>query len=443
MAKWKRKATLRDLLVTAIVFGSLPFILFWRPYLGALMWVWISMMNPHRLSYGFAFNFPFAQVIAITTLLALLFTRQRWRFPLTPVSGVLLAFVAWMTFTSFFAMQPTDVVFDAWLRVIKTQVMIFATLMLIRGRGRIDQLIWAIVASVGFYGVKGGIWTVLNGGIYRVWGPTGTYIEGNNELALALVMLLPLMYYLAQSSGKRWIRYGMWAAMGACTFSILGSQSRGALVALGVLILLLGTKSNRPVIVTAVLVALMAGAVAFMPDSWTNRMSTIESFEQDASAMSRISTWRTIWNLAQDRPIVGAGFDLDNPLIFQLYSADPTTTSFAPHSIYFQALGEHGFVGLALYLALGVVIWIRCRKLAVMAAGKPGLEWLPLLMRMVQVSLLGFAVGGAFLGLLHYDLPYYLAAIVVLAEVAVQELQPKPVRARQGGMATGSETQSV
>ncbi len=79
---------MRDLLVTAIVFGSLPFILFWRPYLGALMWVWISMMNPHRLSYGFAFNFPFAQVIAITTLLGLLFTNQRRRLPLTPVSGL-------------------------------------------------------------------------------------------------------------------------------------------------------------------------------------------------------------------------------------------------------------------------------------------------------------------------------------------------------------------
>ena len=244
MPKRRGGTKLRDLLVTAIVFGSLPFILFWRPYLGALMWVWISMMNPHRLSYGFAFNFPFAQVIAITTLLGLLFTNQRRRLPLTPVSGMLLAFIAWMSFTSLFAMQPADVVLEAWLRVLKTQVMIFATLMLIRGRTQIDQLIWTIVISVGFYGVKGGIWTVLNGGVYRVWGPTGTYIEGNNELALALVILLPLMYYLAQTSSKRWIRYGMWGAIAACTFSILGSQSRGALVALAALILLLGTKSN-------------------------------------------------------------------------------------------------------------------------------------------------------------------------------------------------------
>ena len=196
-------------------------------------------------------------------------------------------------------------------------------------------------------------------------------------------------------------------------------------------------------IVTAVLVTLMAGAVAFMPDSWTTRMSTIETYDQDASALSRLSTWQTIWNLAKDRPIVGAGFNLDNPLIFQLYAEDPTTTSFSPHSIYFQALGEHGFVGLALYLGLGLVIWLRCRKLARAAAGTPGYDWIPLLMRMVQVSLLGFAVGGAFLGLLHYDLPYYLAAIVVLVEATMRETQAKTVRVQPGGMPTSSEIQRV
>ncbi|HQR12761.1 MAG TPA: hypothetical protein PLW68_15660, partial [Casimicrobiaceae bacterium] len=67
--------------------------------------------------------------------------------------------------------------------------------------------------------------------------------------------------------------------------------------------------------------------------------------------------------------------------------------------------------------------------LALACLNQPGLEWVPILMRMVQVSLLVFATGGAFLGLLHYDLPYYLAAIVVLVEVAVaDERAPSSVR---------------
>jgi len=434
---------MRDMLVTAIVVASLPIILVWRPHVGALMWVWISMMNPHRLSYGFAFDFPFALIIAITTLIALVFTRQRRPLPLTPITGMLLAFVAWMSFTSLYALQPVNVVFDSWLIVIKTQVMVLATLMLIRGRAQIDQLIWAIVISVGYYGVKGGIWTVLSGGANRVWGPTGTYIEGNNELALALVMLLPLMYYLAQTTSRRWVKYGLWFAMVACAFSILGSQSRGALLAIGAVALVIGFKSDRPVIVTALVVVAMAGAVAFMPDSWSDRMSTIETFDQDASAMSRIQTWKTIWAMVQDHPVVGAGFELSNPVLYQLYSPDPTMRQYSAHSIYFQALGEHGFVGLGIYLILGFVVWRRSSRIASLAAGRPGLEWLPLLMRMVQVSLLGFAVGGAFLGLLHYDLPYYLAALVVLAEVTMREYQADTARDQPDGLPSTRETRYV
>ena len=159
--------------------------------------------------------------------------------------------------------------------------------------------------------------------------------------------------------------------------------------------------------------------------------------------MTRIQVWQTIWNMVLQRPIVGAGFDLDNPLLFQLYAANPNQQDFAPHSIYFQVLGEHGFVGLALYLALAAVVWWRSKKLAELAEGGQGLEWLPLLMRMVQVSLLGFAVGGAFLGLLHYDLPYYFAAIVVLAEAEVRELRLGIAPSRSGGVSSANEIRSV
>jgi putative inorganic carbon (hco3(-)) transporter len=434
---------MRDILISAIVFGSLPLIVFWRPHLGILMWVWISMMSPHRLSFGFAYDFPFALLIAIATLIGLLITNHRRPLPATPVSILLIGFVAWMSFTSLFAMQPANIVYDAWIRVIKTQLMVLATIMLIRGRAQIEQLIWAIVISVGFYGVKGGIWTVLHGGEDRVWGPPGTYIEGNNELALALVVLLPLMYYLAQTAAKRWIRYGLWFAMGACVFSILGSHSRGAFIALGAVALFLGVKAGRTILVTTVLALVLAGAVSFMPESWDARMGTIETYQQDASALIRLQVWQTIWNMVQHRPIVGAGFDLANPILFQLYAPDPTMSEYSPHSIYFQVLGEHGFVGLALYLALGFMVWRRSRKVALLAASETALQWVPLLMRMIQVSLIGFATGGAFLGLLHYDLPYYLAAIVVIAEAEVRSLRAIAATSQPARIHSPKEIRSV
>jgi hypothetical protein len=40
---------------------------------------------------------------------------------------------------------------------------------------------------------------------------------------------------------------------------------------------------------------------------------------------------------------------------------------------------------------------------------------------MIQVSLVGYMVGGSFLGLAYWDLPYTLAAIVLLMRRLVEE----------------------
>lgn len=55
---------MRDILVTALILGSLPFILR-RPYIGILVWAWVSYMNPHRLTWVFAYDLPFAQIVGV------------------------------------------------------------------------------------------------------------------------------------------------------------------------------------------------------------------------------------------------------------------------------------------------------------------------------------------------------------------------------------------
>jgi probable O-glycosylation ligase (exosortase A-associated) len=194
--------------------------------------------------------------------------------------------------------------------------------------------------------------------------------------------------------------------------------------------LFVAVKGKRPVMTTSIIGGLLIAAIAFMPDSWTNRMNTIESFDQDSSAMSRVYTWKTLWNLALARPLVGAGFNADIPIIFATYAPldmgkfDFQGTILVAHSIYFQALGEHGFPGLALYLLLGFVTWRKAGKLAAATKKDPELStWVPLLMRMIQASLAGFAVGGAFLSMVHFDLPYYIVALVVLVEASINEAQ--------------------
>ena len=427
---------MRDLLITAIFIGLVPAI-FYRAHIGALAWAWVSLMSPHRLAYGFAFGLPFAMVVAIATLLVLLGGSQRKSFPVNAITVIQILFVCWMSTTVFFALNPdTEGVMYVWKQVLKTQLMLLVTLMLIRGREHIDQLIWVIVVSLGFFGVKGGIFTLLNGGNFRVWGPADSFIEGNNELALALVALIPLMYYLIKVSQNKWVKRGLWASAFFCIFSVLGSHSRGALVAIVSMLFFFILKSDRRLVSSIVVVCVGTIAALFMPEEWFSRMNTIEEYQSDESAQSRLNTWATIWNMVMDRPLVGAGFRVGSDLLYQLYSPGPWTASFDAHSIYFQALGEHGFPGLFLFVAFGLVTWVKAGWLAKVCASGPESEWIPVLMRMIQVSLLGFAAGGAFLGLMHYEFPYYLAALVVMVGETVKENQ-KDVLAKPGAAATG------
>jgi len=418
----------RDLLLAA-VFASLVLLAFKFPQVGVYLWAWISVMNPHTYTYGFARSMPWAQIAAAVAFLAL-FTRTRKSLPWNSVTVAYAFLMLWVTVTSFLSINSPEVVWDRWVFVMKVHVMMFVTLMTLRGRAQINVLLWIVAGSIAFYGVKGGLYTIVTGGSGRVWGPEGSMVYGNNELAVAMVMTMPLLYYLLQTSSHRRLRWGIGAAMVLMAFAILGTQSRGALLAILAMAFTLGLKSHRPVRTSAAILTLVMLAVAFMPKSWDQRMETIQQFEKDDSAMSRIYTWRTLWALALDRPLTGAGFGADNALVFNTYAPpDPEFETFrregtvlVAHSIYFQALGEHGFIGLIAYLLIGVLAYRKASRLSAAATGDQEFaNWVPLLMRMVQASLIGFAVGGAFLSLMNFDVPFYVVALVVLADATMRE----------------------
>ena len=418
---------MRDLFVTAVVFGSVPLIL-WRPWIGILMWAWISYMNPHKLAWGFAYSMPFAMIIALATLTGLLFSKEPKKVPMTRETGILLALAGWMVVTTTFAYYQF-----AWMqldKVAKILLMTFVTMMLINTKQRLHAFVWAIALSIGFFGVKGGIFTLLTGGSHRVYGPETTFIAGNNEIALALLMVIPLMRYLQLNSGQFVIRAGLGAAMFLSAIAAIGSQSRGALLAISATALFFWAKS-RGKVATALFIVLTIGVIVpLMPQSWYDRMATIENYEQDGSALGRINAWWFAFNLAKARPLVGGGFETFQPELFALYAPEPWRYHDV-HSIYFEMLGEHGFVGLTLFLLLALFAWLTASQVTRQCRHRADLKPIADLVRMVQASLVAYATGGAFLGLAYFDLFYHLVAIVVIAAVVARNaLQKAPLSVR-------------
>lgn len=414
---------MRDIVLAAVL-GTLILMALFRPRIGAYAWTWFAMANPHKLAYGFARTVPWAQGIAIATLLGMLFSKERKPFPWNSITVIYVMFLVWMTITSFFAIASSDVVWEQWGFVMKIHLMIFATLMLVRGREQVEVLVWILALSLGVYGVKAGIWVVLSGGGSRVYGPQGGLLGNNNEFAIGLIATIPLLYYLSAIAGKRIFRMALLAAIPACLLAVLGSHSRGAflgMLAMGILFALRARQSFRTAVL-AILVLTIAIAVglAVMPDEWSNRMQTISTYKTDGSAMSRIYIWGMIWELFKESPIVGGGFRLDNPAFFARYAPpDYAWGILGPHSIYFQSLGEHGGPGLLLYLSLGIATWRTGNRIIARTKDTPEYQWAARLAGSIQFSLTGFAVSGAFAGLVHLDLIYYLVATIVLLDASL------------------------
>lgn len=429
---------MRDIIVTLIVFASLPMI-FKRPFYGAVMWIWISVMNPHTQSWGFAQTMPFAAIIAGVTVLAMMARAKEVTFPNTGLTWTLLAFSAWMCVTTAFSIGPEDPL-PALNKVMKIMGMTLIVAMLVRTRKEIETLVWAIVISLGYYGVKGGLFTIRSGGADRVWGPAGTFIDGNNEIALALIMVVPLMLYLVPLIVNKWGKRAMWASAGLCALASMGSYSRGAALALAAMLGFLWLKSHDKAKLGALLVVMAPLALVFMPEQWHDRIDTIDNYEQDSSAMGRINAWKMAVNLAADHPLTGGGFTVYNREIFGLYAPVPDDVH-AAHSIYFQVLGEHGYVGLLLYLALFVIVWRNGSWVIKHAGALPELQWASRLARMLQVCLIGFLVGGAFLSLAYFDVPYYVMVIMVASRLLVERTLRE--RAEHAPAAPAKEAESV
>ena len=412
---------MRDLLIASLIFGSLPFV-FRSPTIGVLVWCWLGLMNPHRLCWGFAYSWPFAQLVAGMLFISLFRSQEPKQVPWKGEAKILLIFTIWMFITTIFAFNPEGA-WMQWGKVWKVILMTYVTMMVIKTPERLQALIWIIVISIGFYGIKGGIFTIQTGGAHLVLGPAQSFIADRGPMALALNMTVPLMRYLQLQASQLWVRWGLGIAMILTGFAIIGTHSRGGFLgAIGMAFILI-MKSRKKFLLLIVLVISAYTIVNFMPSFWGERMESIETYEQDASAMGRINAWHFAYNLASDN-FFGGGFECFRGWLFDRYAPNPDNVHDA-HNIFFEVLGEHGFIGLLLYLILMIMTWRTASMVRKYGRQVEEANWLSDLTSMVQVSMMGFILSGMFVGMAYFDYYYYLIVIVIASKVLLEKYLSK------------------
>jgi putative inorganic carbon (HCO3(-)) transporter len=419
---------MRALLLTAAIFGMLPLV-FVQPQVGVLLFYWISLMNPHRLVWGGSYSFQYALIVALATMVAWIFGRERKAVPLTAPTVLVGLLWLWMSLTTLTALSPAAA-YVKWELMSKIVLMTFVTIPIMQSRVRLHALIWITAASLGYYGVKGGGFAILTGGLYRVSGPADSFIGDNNAIALALDMVLPLIWYLRLNSRSALIRHGLAAAIILTVLAVVATYSRGGLLGLSVILGAVLIRSRHRIALALGIVVVSVGTLSFLPDQWYDRMRSIGSYDEDASAQGRLAMWKMAVEIARDRPIVGGGFKVfTDPAVYPRYNPAADVVRDV-HSIYFETLGEHGIIGFALFLGLGAATLWQLASIRRRAKPHKELRWAFDMASMLFVSLVGYAVAGAFLTLATFDLYYLLIGVTVAlrqtVRASLKELSASP-----------------
>ena len=400
------------------IFGSLPFC-FLRPWIGILVFSWISYMNPHRFTWAAAYDYPFAKIVAIVTIAGLLFTKDRMSLPKTRETLLIVLLGLYFTLTTFFAFNQ-NAAWIQWEKVIKILIMTLATMVLINDSKKLKYLVMVIAGSIGLLGIKGGIFSFVTGGGFRVYGPPGSFFADNNDMALALNMTIPMLFYLAKNEKNKRLKMAFWFTFASSIVSVVFTYSRGGFLALAIVLAFLFFKSQHKTIAVMILsVVLIIGAI-YIPVQWFERIDTIRSYEEDSSVRGMINAWKTALNLAKDRPLIGGGVETFIRPVFRIY-APVRSNVHDVHSVYFEVLGEHGFVALGLFILLMLYSLSTAQKLKKTVRDNHDFKWVEDYSSMFQMSLIAYMVGGLFLGRAYFDLYYHIIAMIIIMQALVNK----------------------
>lgn len=400
---------MRDLAILLILCG-MAWLAWLKPWIGVLGLAFLGCMHPQGYASGFMASFPVYMTLFIFVALAAVrdFWRQRTLPPLFFDWRLFLILLLWAQFI--FSTSQAINPWAAWPKlwdVAKLLPSMLIVLMLIDNREKLLALNLTMALAVAVVVIKGGYWAIMTGFQDRVYGPPASQYGDNNEFAVATAMVIPLLVLWYREVRNRPLRLVL-AGMIALSFvSALSSWSRGGLLSLGVVTVLLIWHSRRKWLALPVLAIGIGLMFVNLPDAWFARMGALGAGEFDASAQSRLDVWQLGWAHALERPWFGGGFQ------GWVYLSLPTGGHLDWHSAYVEMAAEHGLVGLGLWLALlgGSVVALT----GLIRRGRLyGMVWLVNHAAMLRAYLAAYAVGAAFLGIAYWLTLYLLVISAIL-----------------------------
>ncbi|MGE0773726.1 MAG: putative O-glycosylation ligase, exosortase A system-associated [Sphingomonadaceae bacterium] len=406
---------------------------FRRPFLFVLAYAYVDIVSPQRLSYYLLNAIPVSLICFVLALGGWMLTDDKRGTRIAPRQWLMILLLAWVGYTTAHADLPIEAV-TKWDWVWKALVFAIFLPLTLRTKLRIEALVLYMVLCAASIIVTGGIKTVLSGGGY---GSLSLMVDSNSGLyegstiSTVAIAIIPVILWLSRFGTifpPDWrVRTFAFALIFACLLIPIGTETRTGLlciVALG--ILMLRATKRRALYVALIGIAGLA-AIPLLPSSFTSRMNTIEDYQADSSASTRLAVWGWTWDYVQQHPL-GGGFEAyrQNRLTIKLSdvqesgsqatvsSSLQTDKGRAYHSAYFEMLGEQGFPGLILWLLLHISGLLGMEKLRrTYRDSAPEDAWIAPLATALQHGQIIYLVGALFVGIAFQPFIFMLIGVQI------------------------------
>jgi probable O-glycosylation ligase (exosortase A-associated) len=406
-----------------------PFVL--TPFVGVAVYYLFAVLRPQALWQWVLPQFAWSFYVAIgtitaTTLATLMRShaaaitpavdRSVRRVTLTHLT--MFAFGAWLV-VSFLMAQYPEASESVMIEYTKIWVMFAIASTVIRTRSQVFTLVTIAAVSLAYIAYEVNYMYLFQGrylGIYH----NGYGGLDNNGAGLMLAMGVPLCVAVWDGATKWW-RWIFVAVVPVIVHAVLMTYSRGAMVSLLLASPLILLRCRRR-LWTAVAATTMMFIVPLLAGAEIRqRFFSIEQYQEDGSAQSRIASWNVALAIASDYPVFGVGPRNANYFTYY-YGADRWGRTI--HSQSLQLMADTGYVGFACYasvMACTALTLRRSRKRWKHDRSEQGHQ-LYAMTYGIEASLATFFVGTFFLSLEVFELPYLL--VLLAAQLPTLVLEP-------------------
>lgn len=257
----------------------------------------------------------------------------------------------------------------------------------------------------------------------------GGFLGDANDYCMALNTILPFAIFGIFTAKKNLHKLYFVALVCLFLFIIILTDSRGGFIGMVAVATYCWLRSNKKIVLAALMGLLVVFALAVAPGSYWNEIRSITTENTEANpygtGAQRVYSWKLGWKMFLENPIIGVGQGNYPWNVGEMEEGAGVTWKTrsikgrAAHSLYFTLLPELGIVGTLLYSLMIFFSFMDLKNIKNILkkhkdfSSDEYCKKVYYLALALEASLIGFFVSSVFISTLYYPNFWLLCAFIV------------------------------